>query len=125
MKTILFFSTLLLLVNQGEATKPIPKKYAELKSICPVDSRHVGCITYKSNCTTCHGDLGWGDGRSATAFDFEIPDLTEESVKRLQDGELYYKIFVCESKMPKFANRIPEDTTRWYVVSYVKELGHL
>ena len=125
MKTILFFSALLFFLNQDEATKPIPRKYAELNNICTLDSKHVGYITYKKNCLLCHGDKGWGDGRSATAFSFEIPDLTNARVKELKDGELYYKIFVCESNMPMFANRIKEDTTRWYVVNYVKELGQL
>jgi mono/diheme cytochrome c family protein len=88
---------------------------------------------WMSNCETCHGAEGRGDGPNARLHEARkgrAPrNLTDPAVQEnLTDGELYWRISrgILENQsiiMPAFESKIPSETDRWQLVLFVRELG--
>lgn len=88
---------------------------------------------WMSNCETCHGAEGRGDGPNARLHEarkgFAPRNLTDPAVQEnLTDGEIYWRISrgIIEGEniiMPSFEGKIPSETDRWQVVLFVRALG--
>jgi mono/diheme cytochrome c family protein len=112
---------------------PAPDKAK--KSPVPVSSEGIerGRKLYASQCETCHGEKGKGDGPLArlhaqrTArppYDLTLPEVQS----LLTDGEIFWKISVGYRTgdkviMPAFASLIPAEADRWRIVQFVRTLG--
>ena len=74
---------------------------------------------YKSQCATCHGSKGLGDGPSVDRKDRKNrpANLT---MSRNPEGVVFYKAWNGreDPKMPAFKSRITKNET-WAVVAYV------
>ena len=76
---------------------------------------------YEKLCTTCHGNLGKGDGPTAKTLDPKPADHTSEGVQNQGDGAIYWKLSTGRGVMPAFQELLSK-TERWQLVAYIKTL---
>lgn len=77
--------------------------------------------TVETNCVTCHGPKGKGDGVAAAALPPPKPaDWTSAKVQSETDGELFWKISNGRGAMPPWKS-LPEKD-RWEVVNHIRTL---
>jgi mono/diheme cytochrome c family protein len=75
----------------------------------------------ETNCVTCHGAGGKGDGAAAAALPPPKPaDWTSTKVASESDGELFWKISNGRGAMPPWKH-LPEKD-RWEIVNYIRTL---
>jgi len=75
----------------------------------------------ETNCVTCHGAGGKGDGPAAAALPPPKPaDWTSAKVQSQTDGELFWKITNGRGAMPPWKH-LP-DKDRWEMVNYIRTL---
>ena len=75
----------------------------------------------ETNCVTCHGPNGKGDGPAAAALPPPKPaDWTSPKLAAESDGELFWKISNGRGAMPPW-KRLP-DKDRWEIVNYIRTL---
>jgi mono/diheme cytochrome c family protein len=75
----------------------------------------------ETNCASCHGASGKGDGPAAAALTPKPADWTSAKVQGESEGELFWKISNGRGPMPPWKHLSEKD--RWDLVSYVKSLG--
>ena len=74
-----------------------------------------------TNCVTCHGPSGKGDGPAAAALPPPKPaDWTSARVANETDGEIFWKITNGRGAMPPWKH-LP-DKDRWELVNYIRSL---
>lgn len=79
-----------------------------------------GASLYQTNCASCHGNLGRGDGPMARGLDPKPADLADGSSLRDQSPLDFYRrisIGVVGTAMPAFEARLPAED-RWAVALY-------
>ncbi len=65
------------------------------------DTAQLVDLAWRTQCTTCHGAMGKGDGQMGPMV--QAPDLTSEALQsKATDAELYAIIKNGKGKMPKF-----------------------
>ncbi|MGH7392434.1 MAG: c-type cytochrome [Candidatus Rokuibacteriota bacterium] len=75
----------------------------------------------ETNCVTCHGASGKGDGVAAAALPPPKPaDWTSAKVQKETDGELFWKISNGRGAMPPWKH-LPEKD-RWEIINYIRTL---
>jgi mono/diheme cytochrome c family protein len=105
----------------------IPQEYAALSN--PLDGKATaaeeGEQFYRTNCASCHGAEGMGDGPAAKALDPKPKPLAQEG--DLSDAYLYWRIAEggalppFRSVMPAWKNFLSEEQI-WQVVTYLRTL---
>jgi mono/diheme cytochrome c family protein len=102
---------------QGEWKAP-----AEAKAMKnPVKGVGNAKKTIETNCVTCHGASGKGDGPAAAALPPPKPaDWTSAKVASETDGEIFWKITNGRGAMPPWKH-LPEKD-RWEIVNYIRTL---
>jgi mono/diheme cytochrome c family protein len=80
----------------------------------------AGQKLYVSNCQTCHGASGRGDGPGGAALEKKPADLTSR-IKGEPDGAIFWKITEGRSPMVSWRGSLSE-TQRWELVNYIKTL---
>jgi mono/diheme cytochrome c family protein len=78
----------------------------------------AGQKLYVSNCVTCHGASGKGDGPGGAALEKKPADLTSR-LKGEPDGAIFWKIAEGRSPMVSWKGSLTE-TQRWELVNYIK-----
>lgn len=74
-----------------------------------------------TNCVTCHGPSGKGDGPAAAALPPPKPaDWTSAKIANETDGEIFWKITNGRGAMPPWKH-LPEKD-RWELVNYIRSL---
>src|SRR5688572_22951397 len=75
----------------------------------------------ETNCASCHGPGGKGNGPAAAALPPPKPaDWTSSKVASETDGELFWKISNGRGAMPPWKH-LP-DNQRWQLVNYIRSL---
>ena len=75
----------------------------------------------ETNCVSCHGPGGKGDGPAAAALPPPKPaNWTADAVQKQTDGELFWKISNGRGAMPPWKH-LPENE-RWEIVNYIRTL---
>ena len=74
----------------------------------------------ETNCVSCHGAGGKGDGPAAAALNPKPADWTSAKVQTEPDGSLFWKISNGRGPMPPWKHLSEKD--RWDLVAYVKSL---
>jgi mono/diheme cytochrome c family protein len=102
---------------QGEWKAP-----AEAKTVKnPVKGVGNAKKNIETNCVTCHGPGGKGDGPAAAALPPPKPaDWTSAKVAAETDGEIFWKISNGRGAMPPWKH-LPEKD-RWEIVNYLRTL---
>ena len=80
----------------------------------------AGKKSAETNCVTCHGASGKGDGVAAAALTPKPADWTSAKVKADPDGVLFCKMSNGKGPMPPWKH-LPEKE-RWDLVSYIRSL---
>ena len=104
----------------------VPAEYAGLTNPLPSDSASLerGASLYATNCASCHGDGGMGDGPAASALN-PAPAPVAHSSQMLADDYLYWRI--SEGGTP-FGTTMPawktlDEQSRWDMINYMRALG--
>ena len=75
----------------------------------------------ETNCASCHGPGGKGDGPAAAALPPPKPaNWTADPVQKQTDGELFWKIANGRGAMPPWKH-LP-DKDRWDLVNFIRTL---
>jgi len=75
----------------------------------------------ETNCGSCHGPEGKGNGPAAAALPPPKPaDWTSSKVAAESDGEIFWKISNGRGAMPPWKH-LP-DNQRWQLVNYIRSL---
>ena len=106
---------------QGAWEAPVAEKAK--KNPLPDDkaTREKGEKVAKTNCVSCHGTQGKGDGAAAAALNPKPADWTSKRVQAEPDGEIFWKISTGRGAMPSW-KFLPEND-RWALVRYIRSLG--
>jgi mono/diheme cytochrome c family protein len=86
----------------------------------PEKDSALGKKSVETNCASCHGPAGKGDGPAAAALSPKPANWTGDKTKKETDGELYWKISNGRGPMPPWKH-LPEKE-RWQIVNYIREL---
>ena len=115
--------------NDGIMTRhhaEIPAEYAGLTSPIPADegSLERGVVLYATNCASCHGDGGMGDGPVGSALD-PPPAPVAQTSQMMADDYLFWR--VSEGGTP-FGTSMPpwkvlDEQARWDLINYMRALG--
>ena len=144
MKKLLLIASLSLFLAacaaQGDASGPgmsdqgvmarhhaqIPAEYAGVTNPIPSDDASLarGAELYATNCASCHGDGGMGDGPVGTALD-PAPAPVAHTSRMMADDYLFWR--VSEGGVP-FSTSMPpwkfmEEQARWDMINYMRALG--
>jgi len=105
---------------QGAWTAPEAEKAK--KNPLPAGAKSVeqGKRVAATNCVTCHGPDGKGNGAAAMALTPKPADWTAKKIQDETDGELYWKISTGRGAMPPWRH-LPE-SERWAVIHYLRSL---
>lgn len=115
--------------NDGMMTRhhaEIPAEYAGLKNPIPADKESLerGAALYTTNCASCHGDGGMGDGPVGSAL-VPAPAPVAHTSQMMADDYLFWRI--SEGGTP-FGTSMPswkvlDEQARWDMVNYMRALG--
>ncbi|HKJ40037.1 MAG TPA: cytochrome c [Anaerolineales bacterium] len=104
----------------------IPAEYAGLKNPVPSDEASLerGAQLYATNCASCHGDGGMGDGPAGAALD-PAPAAVAHTSQMMADDYLFWRI---SEGGPEFSTSMPPwkvlpEQARWDMVNYIRALG--
>jgi len=93
--------------------------YNDAKSV-PPHIIETGQKVYERVCSNCHGELGDGDGPTASFLPVKPRDFTNcKFQKKRADGELFYVIKFGSWPMPPMIPLITEEEA-WEVVAYIR-----
>lgn len=115
--------------NDGMMTRhhaEIPAEYAGLKNPIPADEESLerGAALYTTNCASCHGDGGMGDGPVGSSL-VPAPAAVAHTSQMMADDYLFWRI--SEGGTP-FGTSMPpwkvlDEQARWDMVNYMRALG--
>jgi mono/diheme cytochrome c family protein len=101
-----------------------PPEARKMKNPVQMTGEGIAAIgpVYASNCARCHGTTGAANGPQAAEIARKPANLSDaQSLKRVTDGELFWKISTGRPPMESFA-QLPE-AARWQLVNYVRDLA--
>ncbi|HEY8660671.1 MAG TPA: c-type cytochrome [Hanamia sp.] len=102
----------------------VPAKYKTMINAYPAtkESIALGKSLYSTNCKSCHGNKGDGDGTKAATIDTKMRSFRSAGFLAQEPGEIFYKVSTGRKDMPKFEKKIPDDEDRWALVHYIMNL---
>jgi len=107
----------------------IPNEYAGLTNPVPPTKESVqrGQETYTTQCASCHGDGGMGDGPAGAALE-PAPAPVAHTSQMMGDDYLFWRISEGGPQAP-FSSAMPgwkaslDEQSRWDVINYIRALG--
>lgn len=104
----------------------IPDEYTGLTAPEATDESTLrGAEIYKTNCASCHGDTGAGDGAAGAALN-PLPAPIGHTTQMLADDLLFYRVSEggapFQTSMPAWKGVLTEEQI-WDVIAYVRVLG--
>lgn len=108
-----------------------PKSYASLTNPLTGNSEALasGKTIFETQCASCHGLQGRGDGMAAASLNPKPANLADQKMlDSLSDGYLFWRVSEggmmapFNSTMPAWKATMSEEQ-RWQVVSYLRTLG--
>jgi len=107
----------------------IPDDYAGLSNPVSADEASIerGAELYTTQCASCHGDGGMGDGPAAATLDPAPANIAHTS-QMLGDDYLFWRISEGGTMEPFNSTMIAwkgimDEDARWDVINYVQALG--
>ncbi|MBI1733804.1 MAG: cytochrome c [Candidatus Rokubacteria bacterium] len=86
----------------------------------PEKAADAGKKSVETNCASCHGPQGKGDGPAAAALNPRPANWQSDKLKKETDGELFWKVTNGRGPMPPWKH-LPEKE-RWQIVNYIRQL---
>ncbi len=129
MKKVLFVVLILaafaLAACGGSATAtlaPVPADYAGKTNPLGPDAATAGAEVFKTNCESCHGPQGHGDGPAGAALDPQPKNLAVFA-PTVGDDYLYWRINTGKEGTSMVAWKgVLTDEQIWQVVSFIRTL---
>ncbi|MBL8051194.1 MAG: c-type cytochrome [Anaerolineales bacterium] len=131
MKKVLFVILSVLIISacgESNASKPdtvlptVPASYADLTNPLSADAASAGEKIFQSNCATCHGSGGHGDGPAGAALNPPPKDLSVLQVQ-VSDGYLFWRISEGSPGTAMVAWRgILSEEQIWQLTAYIRTL---
>jgi mono/diheme cytochrome c family protein len=105
-----------------EALPSVPSEYAGLTSPLGPDAAAAGAGVFKTNCESCHGPQGHGDGPAGVALDPPPQNLPERAAQ-VGDDYLYWRINTGVDGTSMVAWKgILTDEQIWQLVAFIRTL---
>src|SRR5690606_2753737 len=82
-----------------------------------------GRARYDIYCTPCHAASGAGGGMVVKRGFLPPPDLHDDRIVQMPDGQIFQVISRGVRNMPAYGKQIPE-SDRWAIVAYVRALQY-
>lgn len=102
--------------------EPVPAEYAGKTNPLGADAATVGATVFNTNCSTCHGPQGHGDGPAGAALDPAPKNLVELG-KIASDDYFFWRISTGRSGTSMVAWKgILTDEQIWQVIAYIHTL---
>ena len=103
---------------------PVPDAYKNKKNPVASNAASVaaGKELWNTNCKSCHGAKGLGDGSKAAQLKTEPGDFSTADVQSQTDGSMFYKISEGRDDMPSFKKKIPDEEDIWNLVVFARTL---
>lgn len=102
--------------------EPVPAEYAGKTNPLGADPATAGATVFNTNCSTCHGPQGHGDGPAGAALDPAPKNLVELS-KIASDDYFFWRISTGRSGTSMVAWKgILTDEQIWQVIAYIHTL---
>jgi len=104
----------------------IPAEYARTKNPVAADEASLqrGAELYATNCASCHGDGGMGDGPAGATLD-PSPSPIAHTSQMMADDYLFWRI--SEGGTPFNTSMPPwkylDEQSRWDMINYIRALG--
>ena len=131
MKKVLFavlvFSALVLAACGGGADAvatlaPVPAEFAGQTNPLGADAAAAGAEVFKTNCESCHGPQGHGDGPAGAALD-PAPKNLADLQATAGDDYLYWRINTGKEGTSMVAWKgVLTDEQIWQAVSFIRTL---
>lgn len=129
MKKVLFVVLVLSAVvlaacgSQAAATpESVPAEYAGATSPLGADAATAGAEVFKTNCESCHGPQGHGDGPAGAALDPQPKNLAEFA-PTVGDDYLYWRINTGKEGTAMVAWKgVLTDEQIWQAVAFIRTL---
>ena len=101
---------------------PVPVEFAGKTNPFGAEAAIAGAEVFRSNCESCHGPEGHGDGVAGQALDPQPKNLADlQSV--VGDDYLFWRIFEGKSGTAMIGwNGILTDEQIWQAVSFIRTL---
>jgi len=108
--------------EQISTPAPVPEEYAGKTNPSGSDAAHEGAEIFRTNCETCHGPQGHGDGPAGQALDPRPKDLA--ALQRLaSDDYLFWRISTGKQGTSMVAwEGILSEEQIWRVISFIRTL---
>ncbi|HNA89196.1 MAG TPA: cytochrome c [Anaerolineales bacterium] len=104
------------------ALDPVPAEYAGATSPLGADAATAGAEVFKTNCESCHGPQGHGDGPAGAALD-PTPKNLPELAAQAGDDYLYWRINTGKEGTAMVAWKgILTDEQIWQAVAFIRTL---
>lgn len=104
------------------ALPTVPANYADLTNPLSEDAAVAGAEIFATNCATCHGSSGHGDGPAGAALNPQPKDLSVLQVQ-VSDGYLFWRISEGSPGTAMVAWRgILSDEQIWQLTSFIRTL---
>ncbi|MBK8616237.1 MAG: cytochrome c [Anaerolineales bacterium] len=101
---------------------PVPAEYAGVTSPLGADAAAAGAEVFNTNCASCHGPQGHGDGPAGAALD-PTPKNLPELMPLVGDDFLYWRINTGKEGTSMVAWKgVLTDEQIWQVIAYVRTL---
>jgi len=125
MRTLLltFFLCFPILATAQDTSWKASSSADTLKNSFTVDQSFIalGQKTFESNCKTCHGKKGKGNGPAAIALNPRPANLQSKFVQNESEGALYWKISTGRKGMPSWKKSLSKKQ-KWAVITYIRSL---
>jgi mono/diheme cytochrome c family protein len=108
--------------DKNETLAAVPTEYAGLKNPLGAKAASQGADVFRTNCETCHGPQGHGDGPAGQALDPQPRNLAELQTKA-GDDYLFWRIHEGKPGTSMVAWKgILTDQQIWQAISFIRTL---
>ncbi len=108
--------------SNESALPTVPADYANLTNPLSEDAAIAGGEIFQTNCATCHGSGGHGDGPAGAALNPPPKDLSVLQVQ-VSDGYLFWRISEGSPGTAMVAWRgILTEEQIWHLVTFIRTL---
>jgi mono/diheme cytochrome c family protein len=108
--------------NENATLAPVPAEYAGLTNPLGAAAAQAGAEVFQTNCATCHGPQGHGDGPAGQSLDPKPRDLAALQMKA-GDDFLFWRIREGKPGTSMVAWKgILSDEQIWQTVSFIRTL---
>ena len=109
-------------VSENATLAPVPTEYAGLRNPLSADAANEGAAVFHTNCETCHGPQGHGDGPAGQALDPRPRNLAELQTKA-SDDFLFWRIREGKPGTTMVAWKgILTDDQIWQAIAFIRTL---